>query len=79
MSRRSNFETLIDSVQRQQKVKLKVYQLLLTCLCRSVRKHKGHKALQKFVKFHSDQLDIRRIIANSITLKDYLRCFLSQP
>ena len=78
LSQSNNFETLIDSIKRLKKVKMEVFELLLTCLCRSVRKHKGYKNMQKFVKFKSNQLDIRRIISNSITLTDFFRCFLSE-
>ena len=74
-----SLKTLIDSVKRLKTVKIKVSQVLLSCLCRSFRKRKGHKAMQELVKFHTDQLDIRKIISNSIGLKDFLRCFLSEP
>ena len=35
--------------------------------------------MQSLVKFHTGQLDIRKIISNSITLRDFLRSFLTQP
>ena len=74
-----SLETVIDSIKRLKIVKIKASQVLLSCLCRSFRKHRGHKAMQELVKFHTDQLDIRKIISNSIGLKDFLRCFLSEP
>ena len=72
-------QTLVNAVKRLQKVQIKYQELFLTCLCRSVRKHKGHKALHRFVKYHTSQLDIRTIISNSIGLHDFFRCFLSEP
>ena len=41
--------TVASAVKRLQKVNLKMSELLLTCLCRSVRKHKGYKSLQRLL------------------------------
>ena len=50
---------------------------LLNCICRTFRKHKGHKSIQKLVDSKTKQLDIRRIISNSVSLRNFFRCFLS--
>ena len=74
-----NRKTLLDSVKHLKPVRIKLHEVFLTCLCRSLSKHKGNKATHQFVKFHKAQLDIRSIISNSIGLKDFLRCHLSEP
>ena len=46
--------------------------------CRFLRGHKGYSKIQRLADYQTAQLDIRNLISNSIALKDYFRCSLTQ-
>ena len=46
--------------------------------CRCVRGHKGYSKIQRLADYQTAQLDIRNLISNSIALKDFFRCSLTQ-
>ena len=75
----SNMETLVRSVISLKKLKLSLWISLLDCLCRGKKKRRRQKAVMNLSKRYSEQLDVRRIISNSIAFQDFIRCFLSKP
>lgn len=79
LGQEADFKAIMMTFNGLKKVKIKLWHHAIHILCRCFRKHKGYSAVQKLVNFQTNQLDIRRIITNSVALRDFLRCFLNQP
>ena len=69
---------LADSVSHLARFKFSWYLTLMNCLCRCLRKNKGHPKVQRLTDYYVKHLDIRSIMRNSISLQDFLRCWLSE-
>ena len=75
----SNMQALITSVIDLKSVKISLWNSQLDCLSRGRNKLRRQKAVMDLSKRYSQQLDVRRIISNSIAFQDFIRCFLSRP
>ena len=75
----SNMQALITSVIKLKSVKINLWNSLLDCLSRGRNKRRRQKAVMDLTNRYSQQLDVRRIISNSIAFQDFIRCFLLRP
>mmetsp|Transcript_25843 Transcript_25843/g.34559 ORF Transcript_25843/g.34559 Transcript_25843/m.34559 type:complete len:213 (+) Transcript_25843:929-1567(+) len=71
-------QTLIDFNKHLERVKISLRENISNFFCRCVRKHKGVRSVQRLADFKTAQLDITRIISNSISLRDFFRFFLTR-
>ena len=51
--------------------------IVVNILCRCLNKHKGISHLQLVAEYYEAQLDVRRVISNSISLRDFFASFLT--
>ena len=73
----SKYQYILEQVKQRIPIKLTFRDSFLYVCCRFVRKHKGQRSIQKLIDFQTGQLDVRRVIANSISLRDFFHCFLT--
>jgi len=71
-------QTLIDFNKHLERVKISLREIISNFFCRCVRKHKDVRSVQRLADFKTAQLDITRIISNSISLRDFFRFFLTR-
>ena len=60
-------------------IKLSFTMSILDCLLRGIRRKRRQKVVMRLYKRYIAQLDVRRIISNSLAIQDFLRCFLTRP
>ena len=72
------FSFLIKVLKRLKPINIGWKSICMNYICRCFGRRKGTHRIQRLVDFKTKQLDIRSLIANSITLKDYFRCSLTR-
>ena len=70
---------MVESVSDLKKINLSLWERCYYFFCCKKHRNRRYKAVINLKERFVQQLDIRRIISNSIVFNDFIRCFLSRP
>ena len=74
----SGIQTLFAELRNLQSLQTVLKQGAANFCCRLLPRSKGQRLMQTLQNYNTKQLDIRRIMSNSIALQDLLSSFLSK-
>ena len=72
-------QKVIDSIQNMQSVRVNKWLSFCDCMFRGMKRKRRQKAVQRLRSLYMKQLDVRRLIFNSLTLQNFLNSFLTKP